>query len=78
MKGTLPSFQEAFHDDGKTDMFAAIQAYMEVGFSGPMRPDHVPTLEGEDNTRPGYMIMGRLHAVGYMKALMEAAAATVT
>jgi mannonate dehydratase len=26
---------------------------------------------GEDNTEPGYMPLGRLFAVGYMKGLME-------
>jgi mannonate dehydratase len=76
VKGALPKFEESFHDDGKTDMFAAMKAYMDIGFDGPMRPDHVPNLEGEDNARPGYTMLGRLHAVGYMKALMEAAAAT--
>lgn len=75
IKGAVPKFEEAFHDDGKTDMFAAMRAYQEIGFEGPMRPDHVPILEGEDGGRPGQMAMGRLHAVGYMKALMEAAAA---
>lgn len=74
VKGAVPKFEEAFHDDGKTDMFAAMRTYREIGFTGPMRPDHVPTLEGEGEGRPGYTMMGRLHAVGYMKGLMEAAA----
>ena len=37
-----------------------------------MRPDHAPTMEGEDNDRPGYELQGRLLGVGYMKGLMEA------
>jgi len=53
-------------------MAAVMQAYLDVGFEGPIRPDHVPTLEGEDNDRPGYTMLGRLFAVGYMKGLLDA------
>ena len=31
-------FEEAFHDDGKTDMYPAMEAYYKIGFKGPMRP----------------------------------------
>ena len=71
IKGTCESFQEAFHDDGQTDMVEAMKVYMETGFDGPMRPDHAPTMEGETNDTPGYAIMGRLFAVGYMKGILE-------
>jgi mannonate dehydratase len=37
-----------------------------------MRPDHAPTMEGEQNSDPGYMMMGRLFAVGYMRGLIQA------
>lgn len=69
--GTPARFQEAFHDDGQTDMWQAMRAYLEVGFSGPMRPDHVPTMAGEDNSAPGYEVLGRLFAIGYIKGLVE-------
>ena len=69
----VPSFSEVFHDEGPTDMLATMQAYREVGFHGPIRPDHAPTLEGESNDHPGYMVMGKIYAVGYMKGLIEAA-----
>jgi len=72
VEGAVPSFRETFHDNGKTNMFAAMQAYKEVGYAGPMRPDHVPTLEGESNEYPGYHMLGRLFAVGYMRGLMHA------
>jgi mannonate dehydratase len=65
-------FSETFHDNGKTDMYEAMKAYYEVGFSGPMRPDHVPTMAGDSNDHPGYSILGNLFAIGYMKGLMEA------
>ncbi len=73
--GTLPRFRETFHDNGKTDMAACIRAYQESGFSGPIRPDHVPTLDGESNSEPGYEMLGRLHAIGYMKGLIDASRA---
>ncbi|NLG51355.1 MAG: hypothetical protein GX552_14705 [Chloroflexi bacterium] len=72
LRGTATNFTEMFHDDGDTDMFAAMRAYFDIGFDGPMRPDHVPTVEGEGNDRPGYTLMGRLFAVGYMRGLIEA------
>jgi mannonate dehydratase len=70
--GTAPRFRESFHDNGKTDMAAAIRTYREIGFAGPMRPDHVPTLDGESNEQPGYAMLGRLFAVGYMRGLIQA------
>ena len=41
------------------------------GFTGPLRPDHVPTLAGENNGEPGYEVLGRLFAVGYITGLAE-------
>ncbi len=72
VRGTPERFLETFHDDGQTDMFAAMRTYREIGFDGPVRPDHVPTMEGEDNIAPGYNVLGRLFAIGYMKGLAEA------
>ncbi len=75
VKGTPEKFEETFHDDGKTNMLEAMHTYYEVGFDGPARPDHVPTLEGESNEYPGYETLGRLHGIGYIRGLMEAAEA---
>ncbi|WP_425396343.1 mannonate dehydratase [Aeoliella sp.] len=67
-------FRESFHDNGDIDMVAAMQAYHDIGYTGAIRPDHAPSLAGETNETPGYEIMGRLYAAGYMKGLMQAAA----
>ncbi|HEX4215587.1 MAG TPA: mannonate dehydratase [Candidatus Dormibacteraeota bacterium] len=75
IKGSASKFEETFHDDGKTNMLEAMRTYFDIGFEGPMRPDHVPTMAGEPNDRPSYGVMGRLFALGYMKGLMEAVAA---
>jgi mannonate dehydratase len=72
VRGTVPKFQETFHDEGDTNMVEVMRAYRDIGFDGPMRPDHAPTMEGESNDNPGYMIRGKLFAVGYMKGLLEA------
>lgn len=71
VKGDPDYFVEAWHDAGPTDMGAAMTAYDKVGFDGPARPDHVPTMVGEDNTNPGYHFQGRLFAVGYMRGLRD-------
>jgi mannonate dehydratase len=71
VEGDADRFTETWHDAGPTDMLAAMRAYEAVGFDGPMRPDHVPTMAGEDNSNPGYHTKGRLFAVGYMRGLLE-------
>ena len=73
IRGNAENFVEAFHDDGQTDMYKCMKQYLEIGYEGCMRPDHVPAMWGEENVNPGYSILGNLFAVGYMKGLMEAA-----
>lgn len=65
------SFTECFHDEGKIDMYEAMRAYYEIGFRGPVRPDHVPTMYGDSNAHPGYSVLGCLYANGYQRGLME-------
>ena len=72
VRGTADDFQESFHDEGQTDMPECMRAYAEVGFTGPMRPDHVPTMQGESNDRPAYGTLGRLFAIGYIRGLEQA------
>jgi mannonate dehydratase len=72
LTGNAEHFTESFHDEGDVDMVAAMRAFHEVGFTYTMRPDHVPTMEGDDNARAGYTLLGRLFAVGYMRGLMQA------
>lgn len=73
VRGTPANFVEAWHDDGQNDMYAAMKAYYDVGYRGPIRPDHVATVTGlEENTFPGYNNLGALFAIGYIKGLMEA------
>ncbi|HEV7349920.1 mannonate dehydratase [Telluribacter sp.] len=71
VRGYKDHFEETFHDDGKTDMYQAMQAYYNVGFRGPLRPDHVPTMAGDSNEHAGYSTIGTLFAIGYIRGLME-------
>ncbi|MGC9451719.1 MAG: mannonate dehydratase [Oceanipulchritudo sp.] len=68
-KGVPERFHECFHDDGPTDMVEVFETYRKIGYDGYYRPDHVPTLEGESNERPGYARLGRLFAVGYLRGI---------
>lgn len=72
VKGTPEKFVETFHDAGKTDMAACMRAYRDIQYDGVCRPDHVPTMEGDSNERPGYSSVGRLFAIGYIQGLREA------
>lgn len=72
VRGTGERFRETFHDNGPTDMAEMLKLYHEVGFRGPIRPDHAPTLGGESNISPGYAMQGKVFAIGYMKGIMEA------
>jgi mannonate dehydratase len=72
VRGVPSNFVETFHDAGQTDMLACMQAYHDIGFEGVLRPDHVPTMEGDSNDTPAYSSIGRLFAIGYIKGLREA------
>ena len=72
VRGTAECFVETFHDDGQTDLLACLRAYRDVGYEGVLRPDHVPTMEGDSHNDPAYSTVGRLFAVGYIKGLCQA------
>jgi len=72
IEGTAEHFWETFHDNGPTDMDRMLKLYSDCGLDGPMRPAHAPTLEGEANDRPGYAMMGKVFALGYMKGILDA------
>ncbi len=72
VEGEPARFHETWHDAGKTDMLACMKAYRDIGFDGVLRPDHVPTVEGDSNDNAGYSAFGRLYAIGYIRGLREA------
>jgi len=72
VRGEVKKYEETWHDDGKTDMLACMKAYKEINFEGVLRPDHVPTVEGDSNENAGYSSFGRLYAIGYIRGLRQA------
>jgi mannonate dehydratase len=78
LSGVIPStkFTETFHDEGQIDMYEAMKAYYDIGFEGPLRPDHVPVMstEIEAGMRGGYTTLGNLYASGYIRGLAESVA----
>lgn len=70
--GDREDFRETFHDNGPTDMVKMFTAYRNAGFAGPIRSDHVPTMDGESNEQHGYAMKGNLFGIGYMRGIMDA------
>ncbi|SRR5258708_38850208 len=72
VRGTAQHFTETWHDNGDIDMHAVIRALKSMGYAGTIRPDHAPSMAGETNETPGYEMLGRLFAAGYLRGLMQA------
>jgi len=72
VRGTAAHFTETWHDNGDIEMPAVIRALKEVGYRGTLRPDHAPSMAGELNETPGYEMLGRLFAAGYLRGLIQA------
>ncbi|MFH1085044.1 MAG: mannonate dehydratase [Chloroflexota bacterium] len=66
VRGVFPKFDEVFQDEGDTDQYEAVRAYLETGFSGPIRPDHTPKIVGDEDRH-----VGMAYSVGYLRALMD-------
>ncbi len=71
LRGTRDNFVETFQDNGAIDFGKVYQALYDSGVRVPLRPDHDPILDGEVNVRPGYGVLGKILAVGYIKGIMD-------
>jgi mannonate dehydratase len=65
-------FRETFHDNGDMDMARLMRCYADNRVNVPIRVDHVPTMAGENSSLPGYDVMGRMFAIGYLKGILDA------
>lgn len=67
------TFHESPHPAslGSVDMVDTLRAYAEIGFDGPMRPDHGRMIWGEQG-RPGYGLYDRALGALYLQGLWEA------
>ncbi len=73
VRGTASHFVETWHDNGEIDMPAVFRALKAIAYAGTVRPDHAPSMAGESNATPGYEMLGRLFAAGYLQALIQTA-----
>lgn len=67
VRGKAPNYHEAFIDDGDVDMFRLLRTLRQTGFDGVVIPDHAPQM-----TCPGAWHAGMAHALGYMRAAIQA------
>ena len=67
------NFEEAAHlsSDGSFDMYEIVKALYEIGFAGPIRPDHGRMIWGE-KAMPGYGLYDRALGAAYINGLWEA------
>jgi len=66
------NFEEAAHisSDGSLDMFKIMKALYDIGFDGPIRPDHGRAIWGEVSM-PGYGLYDRALGASYLNGLWE-------
>jgi mannonate dehydratase len=67
------TFHETPHPSafGDVDMLEVMRAYRDIGFAGPMRPDHGRMIWGETG-RAGYGLYDRALGAMYLQGLWEA------
>ena len=67
------NFEEAAHlsSDGSFDMYEIVKALYDIGFDGPIRPDHGRMIWGEV-AMPGYGLYDRALGAAYINGLWEA------
>jgi mannonate dehydratase len=73
-KHTSPGvFEESAHlsSDGSLDMYEIMKAFVDIGFEGPVRPDHGRAIWGEI-AMPGYGLYDRALGTQYLLGLLEA------
>lgn len=66
------SFQETSHlaRDGSIDMVGVMNKLIEIGFDGPIRPDHGRMIWGEKG-RPGYGLYDRALGATYLNGIID-------
>ncbi|MBR6358606.1 MAG: mannonate dehydratase [Lachnospiraceae bacterium] len=66
-------FEEAAHlsSDGSFDMYEIVKALYDIGFTGPIRPDHGRMI-WDEVAMPGYGLYDRALGAAYINGLWEA------
>ncbi len=70
---TPTDFEESAHlsSDGSFDMYEIMKALYDIGFDGPIRPDHGRMI-WDEKAMPGYGLYDRALGVTYLNGLWEA------
>ena len=70
---TPDNFEEAAHlsSDGNFDMYEIMRALYDIGFEGPIRPDHGRMI-WDEVAMPGYGLYDRALGAAYLNGLWEA------
>jgi mannonate dehydratase len=77
ISGTVVDFVETFPDDGQSDLVAVFRKLHDIGFDGYLRSDHAPQLATDESDAPeGYGMQGHIFALGYLRGLARATAAS--
>lgn len=65
-------FDEAAHlsSDGSLDMFEIMKALYDIGFDGPLRPDHGRMI-WDEVAMPGYGLYDRALGITYLNGILE-------
>lgn len=65
-------FDEAAHlsSDGSLDMFEIMKALYDIGFDGPLRPDHGRMI-WDEVAMPGYGLYDRALGIAYLNGILE-------
>jgi mannonate dehydratase len=66
IRGGRDNFQEVYPDEGDVDMYKVVTVLKDVGYSGMVMPDHVPTHPEDPDQLQGFAF-----AFGYIKALIQ-------
>lgn len=68
----LRSFEESAHlsSEGSLDLYEIMKAYHDIGFKGPIRPDHGRMIWDEEG-KPGYGLYDRALGASYLLGLWE-------
>lgn len=68
----MRDFEESAHlsEDGTFDMFAIMKALYDIGFDGPIRPDHGRMI-WDEKAMPGYGLYDRALGAAYLCGLWE-------
>lgn len=71
VEGSRTDFRETFHDNGPTDMAKLLEETARYAPHCAIRPDHTPTMAGEEDAEAGYAELGNLFAVGYIRGIAQ-------